>query len=311
MKPIECKTYLEQALKNGHGISWLDDCRIPYETGEDIREGNMEESKPANIPAGCAGGTIKSGTGNPQGRFPANLLVSLDSLNDFKIHKGQQGSTTGKEPSVDKNGNCYGDYSGVSNPHIALGDKGSYSRYFDLDKWAEGKNIYETQFMITPKASKSEKNKGCDEGVEKDIGHNRFDKCETCGKYILQNQDRPSACKCENPIRKNNVISGNFHPTVKPVKLMSYLITMFSREGDVIVDPFCGSGTTGVASKKLKRNFIGIDITPEYIEIAKTRINAEGKENIEAVINKTVDDKGNVKEIIRKYEQPRLFDESK
>ena len=65
----------------------------------------------------------------------------------------------------------------------------------------------------------------------------------------------------------------NKHPTVKPVKLMAYLITLGSREGEVVLDPFMGSGTTGIAAKGLKRQFIVIEKNPQYFEIAEERIN--------------------------------------
>ena len=64
----------------------------------------------------------------------------------------------------------------------------------------------------------------------------------------------------------------NKHPTVKSRKLMSYLITMGSREGDVILDPFCGSGTVLIAARQLARDFIGIEISQEYVEIANNRL---------------------------------------
>jgi len=65
---------------------------------------------------------------------------------------------------------------------------------------------------------------------------------------------------------------GNNHPTVKPVALMEYLVTMTSRDGATILDPFMGSGTTGVACKNLNRNFIGIEMDEAYFNIAKERI---------------------------------------
>jgi len=64
----------------------------------------------------------------------------------------------------------------------------------------------------------------------------------------------------------------NSHPTVKPLKLFSYLITMGSREGDIVLDPFCGSGTTCIAAEQLHRKWIGIEINPDYIQIAKARL---------------------------------------
>ena len=64
----------------------------------------------------------------------------------------------------------------------------------------------------------------------------------------------------------------NIHPTVKPLKLMLYLVTIGSRIGNTILDPFMGSGTTGVAAKILHRNFIGFEIEGKYFEIASQRI---------------------------------------
>jgi len=63
------------------------------------------------------------------------------------------------------------------------------------------------------------------------------------------------------------------HPAVFPEKLARDHIISWSNEGDTILDPFAGSGTTGVACKNLNRNFIGIELDPEYCEIAEKRIN--------------------------------------
>jgi DNA modification methylase len=62
------------------------------------------------------------------------------------------------------------------------------------------------------------------------------------------------------------------HPTQKPLEIMSWLIRYWSFEGDTILDPFMGSGTTGVACIKYNRNFLGCEISPEYFEIAKDYI---------------------------------------
>ncbi|CAH1856107.1 DNA-methyltransferase [Convivina praedatoris] len=62
------------------------------------------------------------------------------------------------------------------------------------------------------------------------------------------------------------------HPTQKPIALIQRIIVASSQQGDLILDPFVGSGTTMVASKLLKRQSIGIDIESQYIEIAKKRI---------------------------------------
>jgi len=62
------------------------------------------------------------------------------------------------------------------------------------------------------------------------------------------------------------------HPTQKPMALLERVITASTHEGDLILDPFMGSGTTGVAAIKLGRKFIGIDSNPEYVELSRKRI---------------------------------------
>ena len=62
------------------------------------------------------------------------------------------------------------------------------------------------------------------------------------------------------------------HPTIKPIQLVEKVIKNSSRYGDVIIDPFMGSGTTGVACKNLDRNFIGVELTKEYFNISVKRI---------------------------------------
>jgi site-specific DNA-methyltransferase (adenine-specific) len=62
------------------------------------------------------------------------------------------------------------------------------------------------------------------------------------------------------------------HPTQKPVALYEYLIKTYTQPGELILDPFCGSGTTGVAVRNLKRHFIMGDTSAEYVAIARDRL---------------------------------------
>ena len=73
-------------------------------------------------------------------------------------------------------------------------------------------------------------------------------------------------------LRPNNLTGGGLHPTQKPVKLYEYLIRTYSNPEDTILDPFMGSGTTGVACLQTGRKFIGIELDPGYFDIAKKRI---------------------------------------
>ncbi|MEM3245938.1 MAG: site-specific DNA-methyltransferase [Candidatus Micrarchaeaceae archaeon] len=69
-----------------------------------------------------------------------------------------------------------------------------------------------------------------------------------------------------------------YHPTQKPIALIKRIIETSSREGDVVLDPFMGSGTTGVACVQLNRNFIGYEINPDYFNIAEKRISEAQKQ---------------------------------
>ena len=64
----------------------------------------------------------------------------------------------------------------------------------------------------------------------------------------------------------------NYHPTQKPVALLEWLIKTYTNEGDLVLDNCMGSGSTGVACVNLNRNFIGMELTEQYFEIAKERI---------------------------------------
>lgn len=76
---------------------------------------------------------------------------------------------------------------------------------------------------------------------------------------------------CKNIIDIKN-IRGKTHPTEKPVELMKILIENSSNENDIVLDPFMGSGSTGMACKELNRNFIGIEIDKKYFDVACKRL---------------------------------------
>jgi DNA modification methylase len=67
----------------------------------------------------------------------------------------------------------------------------------------------------------------------------------------------------------------NKHPTIKPEKLMEWLIKLLSNEGDTVLDCFNGSGTTGVAATRLERRYVGIEMNPDYAKATETRIGTE------------------------------------
>jgi len=255
MKPLSEKTFVDQALKNRKGITWLDDCRIGV-------EGGTKRSHQADFPNEAIKGQVHATRGFrtghkiveiPQGRFPANLIVSDDVLNDGRISKSTGGS--GERSMGALGDRVYGKYDKAHGEHAGgLGDSGSFSRYFDLDKWAQ-KTF---PFLIVPKASKSEKNRGCEDLVPSP-------------KCLIDKMGDEKCTMKTGSGNIRNVYYKNNHPTVKPLKLMSYLITLGSREGDTVLDPFLGSGTTALACKMLNKKCIGIEIDEKYCEIAANR----------------------------------------
>ena len=66
--------------------------------------------------------------------------------------------------------------------------------------------------------------------------------------------------------------SFNKHKTVKPLSLFKYLIKLTTKKGSLVLDPFMGSGTTALACKELERQFIGVEINKQYIDIAVERL---------------------------------------
>lgn len=75
---------------------------------------------------------------------------------------------------------------------------------------------------------------------------------------------------------KGSAKQGNFHSTVKPIKLMEYLIKLVTPPGGTVLDPFMGSGSTGIAAVKSKFNFVGMELSDDYFKIAEARIKSWG-----------------------------------
>ena len=132
----------------------------------------------------------------------------------------------------------------------ALGPQ--FSRYFSVDAWAETLPV-----LCVPKPSKKERNYGL----------------QDCGERARVGS--PSAGGGgSNETRADRVMTRNPHPTVKPLRLMCYLITLGSRPGDVVLDPFLGSGTTALGANLLGRGYVGIERERQYLDVARARLGA-------------------------------------
>ena len=201
---------------------------------------------------------------SPLGRFAANLLVSDKVLDTGKKTKSTGGRAYQNTNEMFSGGWAYDEEGTGENP--GKGDEGDFSRYYSLDEWwkvrllklpEEVRNTF--PFLVVPKASKSEKNMGLD-NLEK--------------KQKIYNGQSPESSKDMKGVEKKFTTqpTKNIHPTVKPIQLFSYLVTLGSRKDDVVLDPFMGSGTTPISCVTLDRKYVGIEREKEYFEIAKSRV---------------------------------------
>ena len=171
-------------------------------------------------------------------RIPAS-----DNIPAVPQAKGGKGNIYGFKNGEGRSSEFYDNTQGRFPANLLVEDNvlGDHSRFFALP------------FLIVPKASKGEKNEGL-EGRKK----------------ITVGDGRP--VPIDNAFQRGKTERVNSHPTVKPLKLMSYLITLGSRPGDVVLDPFLGSGTTALAAKNLGRGYVGIEREKEYVEVAQARL---------------------------------------
>ena len=284
MKPLSHGTYIDQALDNGHGVTWLDDGRIPYESDSEI-DAVSNRSGRGISPTFGVGREQGKFTAQPTGRFPANLLCSDDVLNDGSGY----GCTGGAKKSSSSR---YWGLPGKGGSHPAGQGTGGFSRFFSLDAWAIA-NLPESvqrtfPFLIVPKAAKKEKNLGCEDLPEKercatDYGKGRVRVCNVCGSRTNDLGRGGTWPGCEHNewdwqeqagTSKSAIHNPNHHPTVKPLKLMCYLITLGSRPGDLVLDPFAGTCTTGMAAKTLGRDYLMVEQEEEWCQIGRRRIDA-------------------------------------
>ena len=115
-----------------------------------------------------------------------------------------------------------------------------------------------SRFFYCPKASTQERNAGCENIEPQEMGRNQSS---------LEGGKMLTGAGNERSNTKNN-----FHPTVKPVDLMRYLCRLVTPPNGIVLDPFMGSGTTGMAAKKEGFGFIGMEREGDYYDIASARI---------------------------------------
>ena len=232
-KPLSEKTIAENVIKWGTGGINIDGCRI--EGGSRTVPVHSDDVKEDNTLFGLHPTIQHERVETTEGRFPANVILDEEAA---ELLDEQSGISTTKSNLNYKHNKTESDSDVFQSrgTYTPRDDKGGASRFF-----------------YVAKVSKKERNLGLDGFEEK----NKWLK----GGVGIGITDR------------ENVVAKNIHPTVKPVKLMSYLCRLITPPNGVVLDPFMGSGSTGIAAKLEGFNFIGMEMDEEYMKIAEGRIN--------------------------------------
>ncbi len=254
-KPISEKSIAENVLKHGVGGINIDGCRIEGDSNTERKETKRKSRSEDGVWTDGNSGMKAEGSqyadADPKGRFPANVMHdgSEEVKDIFPTTSKSAGG--GGTKTISKNKTVF--TSGWGNKEydetIGYGDDGSAARYF-----------------YCPKTSKAEKNRGLEDFEAKPMAWGNQAKAELKrgNKDFVGGGDGTKHNKVEMRV--------NTHPTVKPIELMKYLCRMVTPKGGTVLDPFMGSGSTGMAAKDEGFEFIGIEKEKEYFDIAEARI---------------------------------------
>ena len=261
-KPLQEPNVAKNVMKYGTGGINIDGCRIETEDKTKRKNKGVEwgirNDKSDNQ---------ENEYGSELGRFPANLIhdgsdevkdvfPNVGSGNNFQKYNYNEKEYDNKETSM-----FNGDKPDAPSNY---NDKGSASRFF-----------------YCAKASKLDRNEGLEkfEPSEKYTAGNYSQSpvCVDCHK-TLNGTNNHSRCSGEVYYREmQSKNTKNNHPTVKPTHLMKYLCRLVTPKGGIVLDPFLGSGSTGKACVYEEFSFVGIDLSEEYCNISKARIEAAEK----------------------------------
>jgi DNA modification methylase len=225
----------ENVLTHGTGGINIDECRVGYKHEDDLKEGTRKRI--SGFSTKYVGGKLENPIYTTQsikkeGRFPANIIHD-GSEEVLEIFPETNPSKRHYRTSPKNKNVCYGVYN-ENNTIRGHNDEGTAARFF-----------------YCAKASKAERNMGLDDFETKKAGGMSGRNDGSMGS-ITYNK--------------------NHHPTVKPIKLMEYLVRLVTPKEGIVLEPFAGSGTTLIACKQQGFNYIGIEREQEYCDIAEARL---------------------------------------
>jgi site-specific DNA-methyltransferase (adenine-specific) len=230
-------TVAENVLAHGTGALNIDGCRVPAESGRPLVVSDRRDGNGVyrDWPQGSR--AVEGGT--DAGCWPANL-----------IHDGDD-EVAGLFPTRESGSRSAGVRNGVGYGGGARGDGGPA---------IEGSTGSAARFFYTAKAGSHDRHAGCHSVPSRAASTARPNSPDLTGKFP-DHDARPR--------------SGNHHPTVKPTELMRYLCRLVTPPGGTVLDPYMGSGSTLKAAELEGFKAIGIEMDPDYVEIARCRIAAD------------------------------------
>jgi hypothetical protein len=240
MVPARSLTVAQNILKHGTGGLNIDGCRIEgNKEGDPSRFAGYEKFSGRQYAGDPYSLSMQNGlVDTSKGRWPANVTTdgSDEVLAGFPDEAGGGYGKRGGERQSD-----YG--FGGTMQQVGFGDSGSAARFF-----------------YCAKSSQQDRNEGLEDLELLSAG------------TVTDRQDGSAGLNSPRAGAGRNSGSRNHHPTVKPLALMRYLVRLITPPNGLVLDPFCGSGSTGKATVFEDFRFIGIELNEDYCQLARRRI---------------------------------------
>jgi site-specific DNA-methyltransferase (adenine-specific) len=180
-----------------------------------------------------------------------------ETIEDWNCHEDCPIKILDEQSGVLKSGDMDGEYQG-------FGKNGIYGKSGKTKGVSYGDKGGASRFFYVAKASQKERNKGLEDFDKKPLAFSNQAKAE----LARGNTEFADETKMHNKVQ----FRANNHPTIKPIKLMQYLVILVTQPNGVVLDPFMGSGTTGIACKLEGFDFVGMEQDENYHKIAQARI---------------------------------------
>ena len=270
----------DEGLRSGEQLPWIpsEQGRFPSNVIGEIPDYqkyfyNPEvSSKPAHEPICLARKPIKVGSvaNNVQihGTGALNIDATRIEWDDEAKERNEKINASGGVKigiGIERYGNIGGEEQS-NGKKVMLNEQGRFPSNV-IGEIADGYQKY----FYCPKVSRAERHMGFEDPGPLFSGMSRVE----VNMGGLTNSSEKNKNNTRGDVEKKS--AGNNHPTVKPVELMKYLIKLITPAGGTVLDPFCGSGSTGMAAVELGYAFVGVELDARYCQIASKRITAWNK----------------------------------